>query len=317
MVRHLISIALLVFTSAALAEKEGLVGTWAVRADGQTVMIIDVSQNDELLTATKSTPQKGYINKSHAAVDMGGPVKSIEIQELKRTANGVEFAPKTDPTDIIVLTLVESDLMILSHKSAPSFQPILFTRARKGETVALDWSAQADWLLDERWPDNVDVARLFKDDQTIRKTGSKIDWNVAQIEDAKRREAVEALLDKGKLRSGNDFYHAAFIFQHGQKPGDFLKAHGLAVIAAAKGRRDATWIAATTLDRYLLNIGQKQIYGTQYRMPENEPVTQEPYNRTLLSDAMLIASGVPDRAQQALRRKEMDPESAKRNPVPK
>ena len=99
MVCYLISIALLVFASAALAENEGLVGTWAVRADGQTVMIIDVSQNDELLTATKSTPQKGYINKSHAAVDMGGPVKSIEIQELKRTAQSL----RQKPTQLISL----------------------------------------------------------------------------------------------------------------------------------------------------------------------------------------------------------------------
>ncbi len=293
-------------SNPALADVGGLIGKWAVRADGQTVVIIDVSENNGVLTAVKFTPQKGYINQSHTAVDMSGPVKATTVHEVKRRFDSVEFAPRADPTDINVLTLVEPDLMTFGYKSVPSFQPILFTRARDGEQVALDWSAQTDWMLDERWPDNAEVARLFNNDQAIRADGSKVDWEVARLEDANRRVAVQKLLDEGRLRSGTDFYHAAFIFQHGREPSDFLKAHGLAVIAAARGRRDATWIAAATLDRYLQNVGQKQIYGTQYRMVPNEPVTQEPYDRATLSDAMRAASGVPDLAEQEKRREEME-----------
>ncbi len=317
MLRIFLTAALVMFASPSLAQVEGLVGKWAVRSDGQTVIIIEVSENGGKLMATKLTPQKGYINQGHAAVEMSGPVKATEVHELTRTLHSAELAPKADPTDINVLTLVEPDLMTFGYRSVPSFEPILFVRARKGEAVALDWSAQTDWMLDERWPDNAVIARLFNDDQAIRQATSKIDWNVARVEDAKRREAVQILLDKGSLRSGTDFYHAAYIFQHGQEPGDFLKAHGLAIIAAAKGRRDAAWIAAATLDRYLQNIGQKQVYGTQYRIPENEPVTQEPYERALFSDAMRAASGVPDLATQEERRKEMEAESAKRNPASK
>lgn len=317
MFRNFLTVALVTFATPSLAQVEGLVGKWSVRSDGQTVMIIDVSQNNGVLTAKKLTPQKGYINQGHAAVEMSGPMKAVDVRELKRMSNSVEFAPKTDPTDINVLTLVERDLMTFGYKRVPSFEPILFTRARKGEAVALDWSAQTDWMLDERWPNNPAVERLFSDDQAIRQAGYKIDWNVARIEDAKRREAVQTMLDEGKLRSGTDFYHAAYIFQHGQQSNDFLKAHGLAVIAAAKGRRDAAWIAAATLDRYLQNIGQKQVYGTQYRLPDNEPPTQEPYDRNLFSDAMRAASGVPDLATQDERRREMETESAARNPASK
>jgi hypothetical protein len=315
--RILLAAIFIMQPSPSFAQAEGLVGEWAVRSDGQTVMIITVRQNGGRLIATKLTSQKGYINQGHAAVEMSGPLKATEVREIRRSLNSVELAPQTDPTDINVLTLAEPDLMTFGYKSAPSFEPILFTRARKGEAVALNWSAQTDWMLDERWPDNAVVERLFADDQAIRQAGSKIDWNVARFEDAKRREAVQILLDEGKLRSGTDFYHAAYIFQHGREPGDFLKAHGLAIIAAAKGRRDAAWIAAATLDRYLQNIGQKQVYGTQYRVPENEPATQEPYDRKLFSDAMRAASGVPDLATQEQRRKEMETESSIRNPVAK
>jgi hypothetical protein len=308
--RYLLALMLVICGNPAFAQVEGLVGKWAVRADGQTVMMIEISQSEGKLAATLLTPQKGYINQSHAAVDMSGPMKATQIIEVRRTANSAEFAPKADPNDVNVLTLIEPGLMTFGYKRAPSFEPVLFTRARQGESVSIDWSAQTDWMLDERWPDNANVKRLFDEDQAIRTSGSKIDWELARVEDANRRDAVQKLLDEGKLRSGNDFYHAAFIFQHGHEPEDFLKAHGLAVIATAKGRRDATWIAAATLDRYLQNIGQKQIYGTQYRIPENETATQEPYDRTLLSDAMRAASGVPDTASQEERRKEMDAKRA-------
>lgn len=313
MLRNFFAFVAFVFAYPTFAQPQGLIGKWSVRADGQTVMMVDISQGDGKLAATLRTPQKGHINQSHAAVDMSGPVKTTQIAEIRRTADSVEFAPASDPTDINVLKLVEPHLMTFGYKSAPSFEPILFTRARDGEEIGLDWSAQTDWMLDERWPNNADVARLFDEDQAIRKDVSKINWNMARIEDAGRRLAIQKLLDDGKLRSGTDFYHAAFIFQHGDQPGDFLKAHGLAVIAAARGRRDAVWIAAATLDRYLQNIEKPQIYGTQYLMPSNQPITQEPYDRSLLSDAMRSASGVPDIEAQENRRRDMEAESAKRN----
>jgi hypothetical protein len=58
----------------------------------------------------------------------------------------------------------------------------------------------------------------------------------------------------------------------------------------------AIWIAAATLDRYLQNIGQKQIFGTQFLThSQNDPEgwTQEPYDRTLISDALWDQLGVP------------------------
>ena len=42
--------------------------------------------------------------------------------------------------------------------------------------------------------------------------------------DARRREQVRRLMAEGKVQTGEDYYYAAFIFQHGQKPADCL--HG-------------------------------------------------------------------------------------------
>lgn len=80
------------------------------------------------------------------------------------------------------------------------------------------------------------------------------------------------------------------------------------MIAAARGREDATWIAAATLDRYLINAGQKQIYGTQFNSLNNGPLTQDPYDRSVVSDALRMALGVPALKDQEKRRQKFEAE---------
>jgi hypothetical protein len=158
--------------------------------------------------------------------------------------------------------------------------------------------------------DNAEMAGMFDLDQSDREASGKMTVNAVATRDAERRTRTTALLDAGKLRTGNDFYHAAFVFQHGLTADDYLLAHTLAVIAAGRGRADASWIAAATLDRYLQAIGQKQIYGTQYQTRKGSPLTQEPYDRSLISDALRKALGVRPLADQDKQRqvlqKQMD-----------
>ncbi|MCR5869727.1 MULTISPECIES: hypothetical protein [unclassified Sphingomonas] len=149
---------------------------------------------------------------------------------------------------------------------------------------------------------NQEMADIFAADQAARAEPSKIDWEKLSASDKLRRVRTQALVDAGKLNSADDYYHAAYVFQHGDEAEDCLKAHAFAVIAAARGKREASWIAAATLDRYLQRIGQPQIYGTQFRRAPGGKWTQEPYRRDLLSDAIRQASGVPTvAAQEALR----------------
>jgi hypothetical protein len=82
--------------------------------------------------------------------------------------------------------------------------------------------------------------------------------------DEARREQARTLLAKPGL-SGEEYYFAAFLFQHGQGANDYLFAHILATEAIALGYSRAKWISAATLDRYLQQVGQKQVFGTQYQ----------------------------------------------------
>jgi len=163
---------------------------------------------------------------------------------------------------------------------------------------------------------NAEMVKLFAEDQAIRenlKPGWFEDMTFVRkmwADDAARRTRTRVLLDTGKLVTADDYYAAAFVFQHGEKPEDFLLAHTLALASAARGRKEASWIAAATLDRYLQNIGQKQIYGTQWRSQENQPLTREPYDGRLVPDSLRTALGVPVLARQDAQLAEMQAELA-------
>ena len=151
---------------------------------------------------------------------------------------------------------------------------------------------------------NAEMAKMFAEDQAVREN-LKPEWfkdmtfvRKMWADDAARRTRTRALLDDGKLTTAEDYYAAAFVFQHGDKSEDYLLAHTLALASAARGMKDASWIAAATLDRYLQNIGQKQIYGTQWRAQENGQLTRDPYDRALIPDALRTALGVPVQAEQ-------------------
>lgn len=147
--------------------------------------------------------------------------------------------------------------------------------------------------------------QLFIEDQADREAPggdlTKLDWSKIGLRDETRRKQVRALLDAGQLRSGLDFREASFIFQHGSQPDDFLMAHILAMAALAKGDQESRWIAAATLDRYLQNISQKQVFGTQYQIGVSEPMAQEPFNRALVPVTLRETLCVPnDHIQQIM-----------------
>ncbi len=160
--------------------------------------------------------------------------------------------------------------------------------------------------------DNPEMQRLFAADQALRVGGDPKRFSDPAFvqrmskDDAARRARTRELLDRGLLTTGKDYFAAAFVFQHGSHPDDYLLAHSLAMAAMAKGNADARWIATATLDRYLQTIWQRQIYGTQYRSEAGSPATQEPYDRTLIPDSLRTALGVPVQAEQDRSRKAME-----------
>jgi hypothetical protein len=119
--------------------------------------------------------------------------------------------------------------------------------------------------------DNAELARMFQEDQDDRKPGLHgIDWAVVKPRDDARLARTRELYASGALRTGADWWHAALILQHGSEADDYLLAHEMSMAAVVRGEENARWLAAATEDRFLMQIGRKQRFGTQYE-PADEP----------------------------------------------
>lgn len=84
--------------------------------------------------------------------------------------------------------------------------------------LSLTGGALAQGTDVQSWTKNAEMTAIFEADQAARQAGPDIDWEVVSREDEARRVRTKALLDAGALQSGDDFYHAAFVFQLAASP---------------------------------------------------------------------------------------------------
>jgi hypothetical protein len=272
--------------------------------------------------AGKITPPRAMSVGDGQAFDrLEGPAITQRIATAKAVGGVWELTlvPRkaSEQPTVLTIRLDPSGQALLGWKGAP-LDEVPLERAATGTTLPATWDNGRIYYVDVDRPTNAELAAMFDADQADRTPGPLgIDWVKVAPRDEARRLQTKALLDAGKLASGDDYFHAAFIFQHGGDPNAFLLAHVLASTAVVRGRRDAAWIAAATLDRYLQSIGQQQIYGTQYRTAPLGPTTQEPYNRTLIPDALRKIVAVESLAVQQRRRAELDALATPSNPAKK
>ena len=213
------------------------------------------------------------------------------------------------------MSLVNSNQAVVRFVGVP-IEPWPFSRVQDGTVpaVATDWEPQRSYpLKEETYTSNAEMLAIFAEDQKVRQGEiSEAQWAVISKEDTARRERTRGLLARDQLHTSEDFRAAAFVFQHGDGPDDYLLAHTLATIAVGKGDNGAVWIASATLDRYLQSIQRPQIYGTQFVGNSGSPQTQEPFNRDLISDSLRAELGVPSLANQQEQLKSMN--SAPKHP---
>lgn len=117
-------------------------------------------------------------------------------------------------------------------------------------------------------------------------------WPAVAQHDAARRRVVLRMLQKQKVRSANELYLAAFVFQHGQCPEDFRLASTLAQAAIDRGSEKAKWLYAAAVDRYLLMTNQPQKFGTQFRLGSDGKQELAPLDPTT-TDAERAKYNVP------------------------
>ena len=115
--------------------------------------------------------------------------------------------------------------------------------------------------------DHPELAKMFKEDQSDRRDcPDEGPCFIVPARDKDRQQAALELLRSGQVRTANDYFHAALIFQHSRSAEDNALAHALASIAARidPRHRGAKWLAAAAWDRTLMRRGKPQWYGTQY-----------------------------------------------------
>lgn len=149
------------------------------------------------------------------------------------------------------------------------------------------------------YEDNTELIEIYKNDQADRKVDN-IDWSIVSENDRKREKRIYELIEEGALRTSNDYHNAAMIFQHGMDS----TAYGMAVKLMKKSidldPNANKWLFAAATDRYLLSIGEPQIYGTQFSRKNEEGAKWERSNMdtTKITDAQRIEYDVETLAQQ-------------------
>ncbi len=287
-------------------------GHWVFKLGDRNFLVLDLSVSDKAtgpVAGRLTRPKHFEVKDADSFTQIVLPAVSYVLvsSTIADDVLRLTFANPDDAKDEeqIELRLTGADRATLAFVGVP-LDPWPLERVLAPVTIATDWVLDRTYRPDDSDVSSPDMARIFEADQAARKDPRAIDWSVVGPADAARRTATQALLDGGKLHTGEDFARAAFVFQHGEKAGDYLLAHTLALVAVAKGNNGALWIASATLDRYLQAIGQPQVYGTQFRTKPEGRLTQDPYDRTLVSDPLRRQLGVPSLAEQEKQRQQVE-----------
>lgn len=304
MIRRLNALFLLIIAAPAMAADPA--GIWAFRTGNTTLFKMAVRHDGPGWAATWVRSSR-FDTDADGRFKTGGPIIKRPADEAHANPDGSVEISFNDPRpgatpDVFRIRAIDAGRAEAYYNGA-RMGAILLTRS--SVKARIDAQGRPRSFLytgpDRNWPTNPEMTALFTADQGDRNT-PHIDWSAVGPRDAQRRAHTQQLIDEGALHSGDDFLHAAFVFQHGADPDDFLKAHILATVAVARGNRSAIWIASATLDRFLQSIGQPQVAGTQFN-GRGGKWTQDPYNRSLMSDALRQALAVPPLDEQEEQRK--------------
>jgi hypothetical protein len=278
-------------------------------------MLLKIAAGDQgRITGTLQRPMVMNLGSTATGTrvsDVKGPVSSAAFEEKSRNDVGTIIAFK-GPDGSVRESMLRPDgqgrLVFVFFPDHDSDMTAMLTRAPDTATVPAEWDARRTYIIRKpQEPPNSELAQLFAADQADRKGGPEgIDWSKIGPRDQARRGRVREMLDAGLLRAADDYYHAAFVYQHSEASADYLLAHVLAMASMALGRADASWIATATLDRYLWSIDRAQVFGTQYKGALGGQLTQEKYDQVLIPDSVRKVLGVPTRAQQESQRQQLN-----------
>ncbi len=147
--------------------------------------------------------------------------------------------------------------------------------------------------------DNARLAEIYKQDQADRQGPiENLDWEKVSARDRQRQDEVKAMLKRGEVVTGQDYFHAAMVFQHAMDKQGYKLAHELAWIGASMGSRSAKWLSAASWDRLLVSMGENQRFGTQYR--QKDPANHKPGEKMVFEMTPVDEDGTTDAMRKAL-----------------
>ncbi len=146
---------------------------------------------------------------------------------------------------------------------------------------------------------------IYEVDQAERIVGHEnIDFDKMHENDKPRLARAKEIYDLVKEGSvdltGEELYFLAILFQHSPAIEDYVTAKEIGQLSAEKGYELGKWMSAAAEDRYLLNTGKKQIWGTQFTKDSGEweimPIQSD--EESGITDDMRKMKNVPIRADQ-------------------
>lgn len=163
--------------------------------------------------------------------------------------------------------------------------------------IAIITLACKDAKIIAKQKDNAILKTLYNQDQSDRE-GDHIDWSIVRPKNKARQVRISELLDSKLLKTSQDYYHAAVIFQNGRDTSALKMAIKMMRKAIELNPSRNKRLLAEVIDQNLLRRGQPQIYGTQFIKGLAEPWKMNRIDTTIVSDTERIKYNVETLAVQ-------------------
>jgi hypothetical protein len=118
---------------------------------------------------------------------------------------------------------------------------------------------------------SAELQKIVKADQADRQVpGDQIDWDKVAPADEARAKRIAEIFAEGCFKTALDYAAAALVFQHGVVLDHYYQAYLWTKESMALGADPEKYLMVDAIDRYLISLGYKQLFGAQsYRSGPN------------------------------------------------
>lgn len=119
-----------------------------------------------------------------------------------------------------------------------------------------------------------ELQKIVQADQEDRQHWQNFDpspWAEVAQRDLLRRQRVGEIFGEGCFSTAPDYASAALVFQHGETPDHFYQVFIWSKRGVELGDSTQKQMMALGLDRYLVSLGKKQLFGSQaFQLSQNQ-----------------------------------------------